>query len=311
MSVRGLAILVRNKYNCDPEGRASPFWLFVRVNGGDLTQPFIVGTVYIPLRLNCAQIFRLLPGTLASLEAAHLDIPVVLTGDFNMELHSLQLEMSSWPTPFQAMDNEGSKATRHGAHARQIDHFACRGSLWGRPPPIPRVLDHWDIADQYPVILDLQGIRAAHPQGNTADIEGGRPRRILADPEARDAISRSNRWSILAEELEDIISTPGEDDPGSLKERNEKIAKRWEETCHAVADNLGLHQKKRRLNSLRVSRPVQRAIAKRRRQHRRVQEAGRTHGFTHPITEHARLVYGVLAKSAKTLIRKDQRKHWF
>ena len=156
-SVRGLAILVRNKYNCEPVGRASPFWLFVRVSGGDLTEPFIIGTVYVPPRHNRAQIFRLLPGALASIEAAHPGIPVVLTGDFNMELHTLQLEMTSWPTPFQAMDNKGSKATRNGARARQIDHFdpvsirplvlarklrqidhfAYRGFLGDRLPPIP------------------------------------------------------------------------------------------------------------------------------------------------------------------------------
>ena len=155
------------------------------------------------------------------------------------------------------MDNEGLKATRHGAHAKQIDHFAYRGSPGGRPPPIPRVLDHWDIADHYPVILDLQGIQVAHPQGNTAGVDGGRWRWILADPEARDAISWSNQWSILTEELEDIISASGEDDPELLNEKSAKMAKRWEETCHAIVDDLGLHQKERRLNSLRVSHPVQ------------------------------------------------------
>ena len=85
--MRGLAILVRNRYQSEPIGRVSLFWLFVKVSGGDLEHTIIIGTVYVPVWLECAHIFQLLSGTMKKIQEEHPDVPVVLTGDFNMELH--------------------------------------------------------------------------------------------------------------------------------------------------------------------------------------------------------------------------------
>jgi len=93
-STRGLALLVGNRFLSESVGRPSPFWLFVKVHGGNLSTPLIVGTVYVPPIQQRGRIFNILPGVLEELKAEYPSIPILLAGDYNMPLHSLQQELN-------------------------------------------------------------------------------------------------------------------------------------------------------------------------------------------------------------------------
>ena len=313
-STRGLAMLVKNKYLSEAVGRASPFWLFVRVSGGDLVSPLIVGTVYVPPRNERRRIFQHLPTVLGEIREEHPDLPIMMMGDFNMELHELQLEMSTWPVALVAMDNEGSKPTRPGDRARQVDHFVYRGIFATDQLRVPRVLEHWDIADHYPVALELRDFRTVAPQARQDVANRTSRKRILVDRDKQPLVATSNRWSVLATEFEDEVAGEALDSPEQsdrAAEVLEDLAGRWEDACHEVASEAALHQPPRRNNQVRISRRVQIAIAKRQREHRRVQRLGAEHGFAHATTVAAKIRYDEVCKTTKSVLRRDKRKHWY
>ena len=302
-ATRGLALMVKNKYQSEPIGQASPFWLFVKVSGGDLTTPFIIGTVYVPHGLHRGRVLTLLPTILGRIDTEHRGIPLVLCGDFNMELHALQLVTARWETPLRVLDNEGSVPTRVGQHARQIDHFAYFGEF-GEERPVPKVLTHWDISDHYPVKLTFTGLRTVRVQERVPTATAQNRRRIIVEKEAQTAIASSNYWAILAEEFRNTQADNGES-------RLNSLAKRWEQTAHQVAQDLELHQKEYTRNIIHVSGRVSRAINARRNQHRKLRESERVHGYDHEVTVSEKARYEGIANRTGVLIRKDRRRRWF
>lgn len=125
-NTRGLALLIKTDYACNPVGRPSPHWLFVRLFGGSLLRPIVVGTCYIPhngrngVLTNLAQ-------EVEGLRAEYPNDPFIVTGDWNMSLHSLQRKLASWPRPLFALGNYGNTPTTlRGSEA--IDHIAYWGA---------------------------------------------------------------------------------------------------------------------------------------------------------------------------------------
>jgi len=170
------------------------------------------------------------------------------------------------------------------------------------------VLDHWDLSDHYPVKLALQGLRTLALTGvDTTQPTTTKRKRILVNPERRGDVSTSNYWSILAEDFNEVLQ---DDDVDSTTQLN-TLAQKWEDTCHSVAEELGLHKKPVAANEIRVSRKVHRAISRRRTQHIRVLQAERIFGFGSTAAYRAHEKYRVVARRTKRLIRIDSRKHWY
>ena len=169
-SQRGIALLVADKFSCNPVGRSSPYWVFARILGSTLAKPVIVGTVYIP-HVHRREALEKLPLAVASLRAKYPEDPLVLMGDWNSDLHDVQGEVSHWPTPVRVVPNRGHKATRAQGD-RTIDHITYAGV-----PVTPNtvieaeVLQDWDLSDHWPVTCRIPsmvvGAPLARPGGGT------------------------------------------------------------------------------------------------------------------------------------------------
>ena len=61
-SQRGMALLlVSTKFNCAQVGKATPYWTFARLYGATLARPIIVGSMYVPCRLDRRVVLNALP----------------------------------------------------------------------------------------------------------------------------------------------------------------------------------------------------------------------------------------------------------
>ena len=79
---RGLGILVRNRFDCRPIGKASAFWQFVEVSGRDLDQPVILGNTYIPTTSR-KQVLHKLSLAINQIRCEYNNHIIFLGGDFN------------------------------------------------------------------------------------------------------------------------------------------------------------------------------------------------------------------------------------
>ena len=86
---QGVAILISTKFTCTPVGKSPPFWTFVQVFGSTLLTPLIVGSIYVPCCVDRKQVLRALPRALAGLHREFPEDPIVMMGDFNMQMRDL------------------------------------------------------------------------------------------------------------------------------------------------------------------------------------------------------------------------------
>jgi hypothetical protein len=229
---------------------------------------------------------------------------LILTGDWNMDLDEVQRETVSWPTPIQALANQGAQPTRRRSD-RAIDHIAYRGTpATPGPIPAPRVLDDWDLSDHFPVLARFPSLVARRAPAPVAPPTTGHTRIFVKRPEIREHIVTSNRWHILATELEDdFAATP--DDPTATLERT---SSRWTESCHSVATTLELHAGVNPKKTT-VSRSLSRAVLRRRQTFRQYRRALRTPENDVLVTN-ARTIYRDAKQRSKAMIQKQQAKAW-
>ena len=167
-SQRGVALLVSTKFNCAPVGKATPYWTFARLYGATLARPIIVGSVYVPCRLDRRVVLNALPGVLTGLHAEYTTDPIVLVGDFNMTLAPLQIETATWGLPFRVMpirdDAPTCRRRRQGDAPRAIDYITFYGDAEGVVEPA-WVLDNWDTSDHFPVLGEIPGLTCQPDRG--------------------------------------------------------------------------------------------------------------------------------------------------
>ena len=252
-SQRGVALVVSTKFNCTAVGKATPYWTFARVYGATLLSPLIVGTIYIPCRVERRRVLRALPGALAALHREFPDDPIVMMGDFNMTMTDLQLQMGLWDLPFRVLPIRGGGPTRRsrrwGDPTPAIDFITFCGGTRAAVPPA-KVLDHWDISDHFPVMADLPGLTRVPDRGAIPSLPSTLGRRILVEEkEIKLKVASSNYWQPLADSLEDEVeealerTMAPEDHTPSHQTQLDGMAKQFTDTCHLVADQLDLHQK--------------------------------------------------------------------
>ena len=310
-STRGLALIVSNRFQSTPVGRSSLFWIFARVHGGGLKTPVIIGTVYVPHREDRARVLTGLPQAIEHLSDEYREEPIILTGDFNMELHELQLKMANWPCPLQALGNRGSVPTRRnrgGVTARTIDHIAFRGTLGpGCHPPRPRVMQGWDLSDHFPVVARFPGMVGRAPQATAAEPNNRCRPKIRVKREDRDKIASGNYWMPLAEEFDTLTEDPNLDGLATLQD----MATKWEHACHEVAEDQQLYPEDQSKRVSKLPRAVAAAIKRRRKAFKSLREAEQTWGCDHVEAVVAKLKYDALAKQAKMAIRRNSAKAFY
>lgn len=256
---RGVALAVSKRFTSMPVGPASPSWIFVRVMGGNLRKPLVVGTAYVPSQRGGQPVLHGLARAVSSIRGRHPDDVIVLVGDFNRSLAELQRITSGWPIPLSVLPNRGNVPTH--SRGRAIDHIA----YWGNPDvgtiPPAKVLEDWDISDHQPVVGRIPYLvdRAVPAQAMAEAMAMGRQRIQVQVPEKRRDIASNNYWAPLAEEcleMDDVTA----------------IASRWTEGCHEVATDLGLHSKPFSGKST-LSKSTLRRIARRRQRYKALREA--------------------------------------
>jgi RNase P protein component len=301
-STRGVALVVSNKFACNPVGAASPYWVFARLYGASLSSPILVGTIYVPNREGRNTVLTKLPLEIARLKQEFPEDPMIVMGDWNMSLEEVQREVVRWPVPVHPLANHGLVSTRRLSD-KAIDHIAYRGTTAGGAVPAPHVLDTWDLSDHYPVLGRIPNL-VDRPQPPAPDPPADSlPRVRVARPEFRKNIARStNYWTPLAEEF--ITATRDSQDPDSTMET---LSRRWTETCHAIAKDCDLIQSTR-APVVTVSKSVSRAVKKRRRAFRQLKQA-----LQHDSAENvdlARTAYSDAKKHSRKAIQRTNTKRW-
>jgi endonuclease/exonuclease/phosphatase family metal-dependent hydrolase len=104
-------------------GPAHANWVFVRVSGQEINTPVIVGSTHLPVGAASPLAKRQLAVDLGRLTASYPDAPLMLMGDFNLDLNQLQRLTADWPGICQVAKNEGDLPT-----VRCVDHVCLRSS---------------------------------------------------------------------------------------------------------------------------------------------------------------------------------------
>ena len=312
-ATRGVALVVSKKYASNPVGQASPYWVFARIYGCNLAQPILVGSVYVPHQRHRRRVLSALPLAVAGLKADYPEDPMILVGDFNMELQDVQREMTTWPYPCQALANYGQVPTRRRGRTA-IDHIAFWGNpVMGRVQP-PRVLEDWDLSDHYPVLARFPSLldRMPRAQDARAAAAAAQPKILVHRPDTRAEIASSNYWAPLAAEFEessDDDNVDGENvETATLQTTLDRLTRRWTETCHQVASDMGIHARSTP-KATTVSKSISRAVKRRRRRYRQLEAALRA--GDQQAMEAAQVAYKEAARLAKKAIRRARGKAWY
>ena len=318
-SQRGVAVLISTKFNCTPVGKSTPFWTFVRVFGSTLLTPLIVGSIYVPCRVDRKRVLRALPRALEGLHREFPEDPIVMMGDFNMQMRDLQIQLALCPRPFRVLPIQGGAATRRprkgGEPTPAIDFITFCGGTAATVPPA-RVLDSWDISDHFPVVTKLPGLTRTPDQGVAPPRPTTLGRRIvMEDPVLKERVASSNYWQPLADSMMDEVRealevphTPGRA-PISHQELLNGLAEKFTDTCHQVAEQLNLHQRLGGQAPPRVAARVKKAIDRRRKLFQELQQA-ELQGCQETVAQLAAR-YKTAQIQARKVIRVTGRRAWY
>jgi len=309
-SKRGLTVAIANKYSGNRVGRASPYWLFVRIYGAMLKQPFIFGTVYVPNRLERERVLTGLPAALTSIQQEFPHDPIVLAGDFNMAIHRLQAKIITWPVRPIVLPNVGDLPTRRGANGRTIDHVCYIGDTGG-PVPRSKVLRDWDYSDHFPVEADFSGLSGPNRREEIDPVAPPRRPRIVIPTsgvkEHRQRIASSNYWAILEEEFDECINNTDELSSESVKDSMDTLAGKFRDTCHEVARTNKLYAEEAPDRRGGMKHSIIRAINRNREAFTRMEQATRDADPALPQLVEA---YEQTKKRARLLLKKQVKKDW-
>jgi exonuclease III len=255
---RGLALGVINEsLTAFPVGTQSSFLVAERVYGSRLTQPFILGTVYIPHRhvteTPNVPLYRgaceSLIGTVRNLRRKYPNDPLILNGDFNMnrkKVDALALRMLGMRrVPLRGEAQTFKKSTQGG----DIDHVLISTEHYGlvRAAWVDR---ECDLSDHWPILVDLDmKIRGAReviaPNPERWQVAKGKA--LRKEPEKLDLILDDNRFSALG--------------PDTIDGRAELFV----ENCRAVGRDAGILSEARTGKSQPTTKQHRRAAEKQRR----------------------------------------------
>ena len=307
---RGVALVISNRFTCQPVGKPSSYYVFARLMGGSLIHPILVGTVYVPSCRGRQRQYSLkgLARNINKLRQEFPTDPVILGGDFNMPLETLQREVAGWPHPLAVLSNEGHVPTsRRGTSA--IDHIAYWGAVAdanARIPP-PRVYQDWDISDHSPVVAQFPNLVQCAPLAPPPPDSNILPRVYVKVKEERTQIFHANPWAPLAEELQELQDPPPGDprpDPGVTLAA---ASSAWTRTCHEVAQELELIPPARQ-PVVTISHLTKRAICRRLHAYRRYRRALRSKDA--PATHRFLMQYRKAQTRCRKAVRHEQQKKW-
>jgi exonuclease III len=305
---RGVSVLIRSEFRGEPVGPAHSNWLFVRVSGQAIATPTIIGSVYLPHGAASRPTQTQLAADLLRLTTEFPSTPLLLMGDFNLDIEQLQHLSNEWPGAYQIARNEGDLPTVRRTGGRSIDHIcllACDDTA--EALPLSRVLQDWDISDHYPVVNKLPSMQC-RPTAAPQIARRTQPKRIrVPEPEERETICRSNRWSSLAEDAEEADAELDRDQ--ALVKLNAQAAG-LREACHSIAKEMDLHNSPRQSGPSVVPTKLRDSINRRRKAWRTVLTLLKDPEAHDAELDEAEDRHSRCRKQTRLLITKFRRKLW-
>ena len=308
---RGVSVLIRTAFGGEVVGPSHSNWVFVRVSGQEINTPIIIGSVYLPVGVASRLAKRQLAVDLGRLTADYPDTPLVLMGDFNLDLPQLQRLTTDWPGIYQVAKNEGDLSTVRRTGGRCVDHICLRTSAaCSSALPRSKVLQDWDISDHYPVVNKIPAMKRTPQRVPARTAERAKHSKRIRVPKngaEMESIASHNRWESLAP---DAAAADEElDRDTALAQLNEK-ASGLKKVCHEIAAELELHNSVAPSGPSIVPTKLRRSINSRRKAWRKVLallKDPRSHDVELDEAEAAHLA---CTKRARSLVTKFRRRLW-
>ena len=317
----GLALLVRDDINAYEVGDESGVWLFARLFGGPLAQPWIVGTFYRPHKASEGrEALRGLKAQVHQLRGKYPQDPILVLGDWNLRRDQVARKVQRWPTQLGLLAARGSPQSFFRGQRGDIDHILItpqHAHLVGQSA----VLRAWDLSDHWPVWTRIEAaedpLRAPE---TTREVFSGLPPKPGARREGwreqftkeRDALRRHNMWAPLIPLMEadeaEAAGTAAERE-AARAQRLDSAAEAFTTTSFDVARSLGKTTEVKRGGQQRsktfVSASHRRAVERRLRAYEELRDAQDAEERAE-----AAAAYKAARDKARRTARKEARQRW-
>ena len=320
-SRRGVAIVIKRSLSGVICSNSTSWHVIVRITGPSLTQPILIGSVYVPHGPDRNEMFQHLTRDVARLTNQYPNDPIFLMGDWNMtaEAGLLRIRDGLGSPSWSAVRTIQERTHPHwgrplgrderGQRCRNIDHIFTNGRIPERL--LAFQLSTWDLSDHNPIqlLIDIDRERASTNTGNNEGAARLRKRiRVSRDIEIHEAVKTSNYWECLAdEELEADYGMDNPIHPAIVEDhqrRMDRLATKWEDTAHKLAEEHNLYAEAYR--GKKLSRQLRRIIDRRRHKFRQLQDTP----VGDPEYETRRRQYIEARRTSQILVRKDTRERW-
>jgi len=324
---RGLAIAVKQCFSAYQVGVGSDYWLFVRIVGGNLKSPIIVGNVYMPHRnVVVPHLHREcrinLQAEVTSLHRRYPTDPIIVLGDFNRRAVAMEKLLRGMPDMCEPKVL-GDPRTLRKAHGGQLDHVlvstthsACMHNVY--------VDQSVDLSDHWPIISSL-----ALLSGRAKDNEVSKPTWRLPKTSSKkqewcEFLQCHNYWDVLAAEV-DNEEDPVEDRVLDIDERiiptgpatelkygqMNNLATKFVDTCNLIGTAAKVRIE--RPQAKRAAHPTSKAHARAAKKQRKLYVAckcARRSGNVQRIRQASR-AYKAQRKLTKQLAKKAKTERWY
>ena len=238
----GVSVLISTAFGGEVVGPSHSNWVFVRVSGQEINTPIIIGSVYLPVGIASRLVKRQLAVDLGRLTAEYPDTPLILMGNFNLDLPQLQRLTTDWPGIYQVAKNEGDLSTVRRTGGRCVDHICMRTSAaCSSALPRSKVLQDWDISDHNPVVNKIPAMKRTQQRVPARTAERSKNSKRIQVPTngaEMETIASHNRWESLAPDADAADKVLDRD--AALAKLNDK-ASTLKQVCHEIAAEMELH----------------------------------------------------------------------
>jgi hypothetical protein len=257
-----MAILVRNNIGAFEVGKESGYYIFIRVFGGPIKKPCIIGNIHRPHERDVfRRVEKEIKDQVHQLRLQYPMDPIIIMGDWNKKRAQVASQISGWPTPMVLVDVEGDPRTFTNTRRKRIegqegevvvkkggdiDHIIVsvpHCPLLGKV----RIQRLYTISDHWPIVVSMEGQREVRINDERGrEVFSGLP--YKPGPLTKDqmeeeadrwrAVNSHNQWAPLLE----MLDNAGEGDE-EREQMIDTVAAAFTTTSYDVARGLGMSTK--------------------------------------------------------------------
>ena len=154
----GLALFVSEDIQAHVVGNDSGYFIFVRLSGGPIATPCVVGNIYRPLNsVASRKMMDELKTQVHALRNRFQDDPIIIMGDWNLRTDEMGM-IRKWEPQLDCLKVRGGARTFHSRGRRgDIDHIVIDQGH-SHLLKDARVLRKWDLSDHWPIMTRMLAI---------------------------------------------------------------------------------------------------------------------------------------------------------